>query len=182
MVRVWRCCLCWRSVKRRRPVRPGERRLDEGARLFGRAGAQVKPDPGVGIVRSDHGNARILRRVLDLVDIGTVSQRLFGHVLRSRVVCDVPVSGTQGSVAAVDRFVDFCGSRDEMPATAGNAGRIAIVATRDAAVEKIIGHHERPGIAEPATCHTAPWCVLIRAITDAPVKSAAVVALKKSEA
>ena len=146
------------------------------------AGAEIKPDPDVGVVCPKHRHAVILRRVLDLVDKRTVSQGLLGHVLRSRVVRYVPVSGTHGSVAAVNRLPHPRACCNEVTATAGNAGRGAIVTAWDAAVKKIVWHDERSRIAEPATSHAAPRGILIRAVTDATVKSAAIVTLEKAEA
>src|SRR5262245_54581387 len=104
----------------------------------------------------------ILWRILDLVDIGTVSQGLLGHVLSGRSVCYVPVSGSHGSVAAVDRLKYPRACCNEMPATARDAGRRAIVTAQNATVEKIVWHHERSCIAKPVTRHTAPWRALTR--------------------
>ena len=96
---------------------------------------KVKTDPGVPVVRANHGDALILWRVLHLIDKRATSQSLFRHVLVGWIVCDVPVRRTKGGVAAVDCFPDTRGAGYEMPATAGNTRRSAIIAPRDSAME-----------------------------------------------
>src|SRR4029077_17393679 len=149
--------------------------------LWCRAGAEVKADPDVGIVGAKHGHTRILRRVLDLVNIRTVPQGLLGHVLGSRGVRYVPAARIHCGVAAGDGLKYPRAGCNEVTATARNTGRRAIVAARDAAVKKIIWHHERPRIARPGTRHAAPGSSWICAITHTTRHGTTVVALEKTK-
>src|SRR5439155_21559379 len=99
----------------------------------------------------------------------------------SRSVRYVPVCGTHGSVPAVDRLKHPRGCCNEVAATAGNAGRWAIVAAWDTAVKKIIWHDKLSGIAEPATRHTTPSRASYSTVGHAAAHSAAVAALEKAE-
>ena len=54
------------------------------------AGPEIEPDPGVAIIRAGDRDALELWRVFHLVDVGTVPERLLGHVLGRGIVSDDP--------------------------------------------------------------------------------------------
>src|SRR5205814_285507 len=143
--------------------------------------AEVEPNPNVGIVCANHRDARVLRRILHLVDERTVTQRLLGHVLRRRSVCYVPISSTHGSIASVDCLPHPRSAGNQMAAPTRNAGCRTIVASRDASVKQVVRKNERLGVAGPAATHAAPTGAGIGAVTNATVKSAAVIALEKAQ-
>ncbi|PYK66828.1 MAG: hypothetical protein DME50_04390 [Verrucomicrobia bacterium] len=68
-----------------------------------------------------------------------------------------------------------------MAAAAGNAGWGAVIATRNATMEKVVWHSERPRVAEPVARDTEPRSVLICAVTNATINGAAIVTLEKAE-
>src|SRR5207302_10952614 len=90
-------------------------------RLRLRAGSEVKTDPDIGVVRAKHGNALILRGVLDLISERPVAQCLLGHVLGYRIVRDVPVCRAKRSVTAINRLPNPGRASNKMSAAPGNA-------------------------------------------------------------
>ena len=146
------------------------------------ATAEIETDPHVAVVRPEDRDRLVFGRILDLIDERPVPERLFRHVLGRRLIGDVPIGRAHGGVAARERFPNPRRSSDEMSATAGNSGRGTIIASRNSAVEKIVGQDEGFRIAVPATAHVRPGRVRRRAIRNTPAHPAAVRALEEAQA
>src|SRR6185312_6647988 len=104
-----------------------------------------------------------------------------GHVLGKGVVGHIPVARAQGSVASVNRLEYPCGADNQMAAAAWNASWRTVIAAGNPAVEKVVWHDERSGVAEPVARYPCPWGKLIGAVTNATANRAPVVTLKKAE-
>ena len=150
-----------------------------------RSGAEVEANPDVGIVRANHCDGLIFRRILHLIDERTVAQAYRrakpGHVLASWIVRYDPVSGTHGSVATVDRLVYPICTGNQMTATTWDAGRRTVIATRNPAVEEIVRQDERLPVPRPVSSHTTPSRASYSAVAHATAHSTAVVTLEKAE-
>ena len=102
------------------------------------SGAEIKTDLNVSVVRADDGDALVFRRILNLVDEGTIAQRCFGQILSGRIVRHVP---------APSRGTRCCfpnSGRGGKHVTALGSGwtPLAIVASGNAAMEKINGKNK----------------------------------------
>jgi hypothetical protein len=153
--------------------------------LAGGAGAEVKADPNVGIVRASHGYALVLGRVLNLINVRTVPKRLFSHVLGAGIIRYVPIRPCKAAGSSQDRLPYPCGACDEMTAAAGHAGCRAVIAARNTAMEKIVRQNEGSSVSTPATAAAgnvaAPRRILRGAVTDTSVQRTVVVTLPEAQ-
>jgi hypothetical protein len=111
-------------------------------RLCLSTGAEVKAYPDIRVVCANHGDALILRRVLDLINERTIAQGLLGHILGGGIVRYIPVRSREGAVSAQDCFPHSRSACNEMAAPAWNTCRGTIIATCNTAMKKIVRQNE----------------------------------------